>query len=141
VTAKSIRKRTFVKDSKPTGGGVMLGYARVSKGDEQNNVLQTEALKAAGCRRIFEEAASGGRWDRPEIRDTVGELMLYSRAISAPDLRPEITLSAISRLLAASSFLRRPPTRPSALAAARPAEVRSRIRMHHLPSEIGSALT
>src|SRR5438270_1591827 len=36
-------------------------------------------------------------------------------------------LSAISRRLAASSFLRRPPTRPSARAAAMPAEVRSRI--------------
>jgi hypothetical protein len=34
-----------------------------------------------------------------------------------------MTLSAISRRLAASSFLRRPPTRPSARAAARPAEV------------------
>jgi hypothetical protein len=38
-----------------------------------------------------------------------------------------MTLSAISRRLAASSFFRRPPTRPSARAAARPAEVRSRI--------------
>src|SRR3954465_6005614 len=38
-----------------------------------------------------------------------------------------MTLSAISRRLAASSVLRRPPMRPSALAAARPAEVRSRI--------------
>jgi hypothetical protein len=61
------------------------------------------------------------------IRDTVGWLMLYRRAISAPDLRPVMTLSAISRRLAASSFLRRPPTRPSARAAARPADVRSRI--------------
>jgi hypothetical protein len=38
-----------------------------------------------------------------------------------------MTLSAISRRLAASSFFRRPPTGPSARAAARPAEVRSRI--------------
>src|SRR5690242_9308592 len=38
-----------------------------------------------------------------------------------------MTLSAISRRLATSSFLRRPPMRPSARAAARPAEVRSRI--------------
>src|SRR5258706_14150491 len=52
------------------------------------------------------------------IRDTVGWLLLYRRAISAPDLRPVMTLSAISRRLAASSFLRRPPTRPSAPAAA-----------------------
>jgi hypothetical protein len=61
------------------------------------------------------------------IRDTVGWLMLYRRAISAPDLRPVMTLSAISRRLAASSFLRRPPTRPSARAAARPAEARAAV--------------
>jgi DNA invertase Pin-like site-specific DNA recombinase len=58
---------SFTKGSGPSGGGALLGYARVSKGDEQNNVPQTKALKAAGCRRIFEEAASGGRWDRPEL--------------------------------------------------------------------------
>ena len=40
-------------------GGMLLGYARVSKGDEQNNALQAKALKAAGCRKLFEEAASG----------------------------------------------------------------------------------
>jgi hypothetical protein len=51
--------------------------------------------------------------------------------MSAPDLRPVMTLSAISRRLAASSFLRRPPTRPSARAAAMPAEVRSRIVAQH----------
>ena len=54
------------------GGSVLLGYARVSKGDDQNNALQTKALRAAGCRRIFEEAASGGRWDRPELHRLLG---------------------------------------------------------------------
>ena len=52
----------------------MLGYARVSKGDEQNNALQTKALRAAGCRRLFEEAASGGRWDRPELHRLLDHL-------------------------------------------------------------------
>jgi hypothetical protein len=42
-------------------------------------------------------------------------------------LRSQVTLSAISRRLTGSSFLRRPPMRPSARAAARPADVRSRI--------------
>jgi DNA invertase Pin-like site-specific DNA recombinase len=37
------------------------------KGDDQTNLLQAIALRTAGCRRIFEEAASGGRWDRPEL--------------------------------------------------------------------------
>lgn len=44
------------------------------KGDEQNNGVQTKTLKAAGCRRLFEEAASGGRWDRPELRRLLDQL-------------------------------------------------------------------
>ena len=74
MPAKSIRKRTFAKDAKPPGNGVLLGYARVSKGDEQNNALQAKALRAAGCRRLFEETASGGRWDRPELHRMLDHL-------------------------------------------------------------------
>ena len=63
------RKSSPVKpSSKPVVAGMLVGYARVSKGDEQSNALQAKALKAAGCRRLFEEAASGGRWDRPELQ-------------------------------------------------------------------------
>ncbi len=73
MTAKPVRKRPFVKAGKPPIG-LLLGYARVSKGDEQNNALQTKALKAAGCRRLFEETASGGRWDRPELHRMLDHL-------------------------------------------------------------------
>ena len=62
-----MRKRTLVKDTAPAKVELLIGYARVSKGDDQNNALETKALKAAGCRRLFQEAASGGRWDRPEL--------------------------------------------------------------------------
>jgi hypothetical protein len=62
--------RSVCRDSKAKEAGLLLGYARVSKGDEQTNTLQTKALRAAGCRRLFEEAASGGRWDRPELHRT-----------------------------------------------------------------------
>ncbi|PPQ30649.1 hypothetical protein CCS01_18705 [Rhodopila globiformis] len=44
------------------------------QGDEQHNRLRTKTLKAAGCRRIFEEAASGGRWDRPELHRLLDQL-------------------------------------------------------------------
>ncbi|AGA11542.1 MULTISPECIES: recombinase family protein [Sinorhizobium] len=52
----------------------LIGYARVSKGDEQSNVAQARALNAAGCKRLFEEAASGGRWDRPRLQEMIGQL-------------------------------------------------------------------
>ena len=39
-----------------------------------HNALQAKALKAAGCRRLFEEAASGGRWDRPELHRMLEQL-------------------------------------------------------------------
>jgi DNA invertase Pin-like site-specific DNA recombinase len=74
VAVKSVRKRPFVKADDPQETGMLLGYARVSKGDEQNNALQTKALKAAGCRRLFEEAASGSRWDRPELHRMLDHL-------------------------------------------------------------------
>jgi DNA invertase Pin-like site-specific DNA recombinase len=74
MAASSIRKRSFVKDSQSANGSVLLGYARVSKGDEQNNLLQAKALRAAGCRRLFEEVASGGRWNRPELHRMLDHL-------------------------------------------------------------------
>jgi DNA invertase Pin-like site-specific DNA recombinase len=46
---------------------MLLGYARVSKSEDQETAPQIRALKKAGCKKIFEEAASGGRWDRPEL--------------------------------------------------------------------------
>ena len=66
----TMRKRSFVKPTR----GMLLGYARVSRGDEQSNKVQAKALRAAGCRRIFEEAASGGRWDRPELHRMLDQL-------------------------------------------------------------------
>jgi DNA invertase Pin-like site-specific DNA recombinase len=46
---------------------MLIGYARVSKIDQQDTHAQVKALKEAGCKRIFEESASGGRWDRPQL--------------------------------------------------------------------------
>ena len=74
MPAKPVRKRSFVKDAEPPAAGMLLGYARVSKGDEQNNALQAKALRAAGCRPLFEESASGGRWDRPELHRMLDQL-------------------------------------------------------------------
>lgn len=53
---------------------MLIGYARVSKGDEQSNKAQARALSEAGCKRLFEEKASGGRWDRPELHRMLDQL-------------------------------------------------------------------
>jgi DNA invertase Pin-like site-specific DNA recombinase len=55
-------------------GGLLLGYARVSKADDQDNASQVKALRLAGCKRVFEEKASGGRWDRPQLHNALEQL-------------------------------------------------------------------
>lgn len=52
---------------------MLIGYARVSTQD-QETTAQIAALKTAGCELIFQERASGGRWDRPELHRLLGQL-------------------------------------------------------------------
>lgn len=53
---------------------MIIGYSRVSKGDDQNAALQLSAFKQAGVGRVYSEAASGGRWDRPELHRMIDQL-------------------------------------------------------------------
>src|SRR5215204_3210737 len=53
--------------------GHLLGYARVSTTD-QHPQLQVDALKVAGCYRVFTETASGARTDRPVLEQVVDQL-------------------------------------------------------------------
>ena len=46
---------------------MLVGYARVSTQD-QDPALQLDALKTAGCERIFTEKASGAQRERPELQ-------------------------------------------------------------------------
>lgn len=45
---------------------MLVGYARVSTMD-QNPTLQMDALREAGCARIFTETASGAHHNRPQL--------------------------------------------------------------------------
>lgn len=47
---------------------MIIGYARVSTKD-QNLDLQIDALREAGCEKIYTEIASGGKTERPELND------------------------------------------------------------------------
>jgi len=71
-----------------------LGYARVSTA-EQTAVLQEDALRAAGCRRIWLDTASGTKTDRPQLAavfdhlragDTIGVWRLDRLGRSLPHL-------------------------------------------------------
>ena len=48
----------------------LLGYARVSTGDQSADG-QVDALKAAGCQRVWTEVASGARTRRPALDELV----------------------------------------------------------------------
>ncbi len=45
---------------------MQVGYARVSTTD-QDPALQIDALKKVGCKKIYQEKASGAQRDRPEL--------------------------------------------------------------------------
>lgn len=49
---------------------MLIGYARVST-TEQNISLQIDALKNAGCEKIFEDKVSGAKAEHPGLREAL----------------------------------------------------------------------
>jgi DNA invertase Pin-like site-specific DNA recombinase len=62
-----------MKATETHASGATLGYGRVSR-EGQDLAQHRAALRAAGCTRLFEEKASGGRWDRPELHRLLDHL-------------------------------------------------------------------
>jgi DNA invertase Pin-like site-specific DNA recombinase len=81
--------------SKVEGMAMRYGYARVSSGT-QDYAAQVDALKAAGCERIFSEKASG--------KSTNGraEFDKLMRALAAGDV---VTVTKLDRLARSSRDL------------------------------------
>ncbi len=52
----------------------LFGYARVST-DEQTTRLQFDALKAAGCGKIFQDKLGGALSSRPQLDRVIAELL------------------------------------------------------------------
>lgn len=55
------------------GMSTLIGYARVSTPD-QNVAMQVEALKKAGCHRVFTDVASGAKASRPGLDEALAYL-------------------------------------------------------------------
>jgi len=52
---------------------MLIGYARVSTQDQSLD-LQEDALKKAGCKKIFTDKVSGSRKERPGLNDLISHL-------------------------------------------------------------------
>ncbi len=52
---------------------MLIGYARVSTQDQTLD-LQTDALKHAGCERIFTDMTSGAKSERPGLQEAMNHL-------------------------------------------------------------------
>ncbi|MBE9461883.1 recombinase family protein [Dyadobacter subterraneus] len=53
---------------------MVIGYIRVSK-TKQNQDLQFDALKKAGCKKTYHEKISGASLQRPEYIRMISELL------------------------------------------------------------------
>jgi DNA invertase Pin-like site-specific DNA recombinase len=72
---------------------MLIGYARVSRGDHQDPAHQLAALAAAGCETVYREEASGGPGDRFKLGQAL-------KALHAGDVLMVWKLDRLGRSLA-----------------------------------------
>jgi DNA invertase Pin-like site-specific DNA recombinase len=53
---------------------MILGYARISRGDHQDIAAQVRTLTEAGCSRVYRDEASGADAARPQLRELLAHL-------------------------------------------------------------------
>jgi DNA invertase Pin-like site-specific DNA recombinase len=66
-------RRTSIEKTSDRLRGLLIGYARVST-EDQNLDLQMNALRKAGCKRVFTDKTSGANTDRLGLREALSHL-------------------------------------------------------------------
>jgi DNA invertase Pin-like site-specific DNA recombinase len=84
-----------------------IGYARVST-EKSDGALQVDALRAAGCEEVFEDAAGGTRRDRPWLSEALA-------VVRAGDVLVVRRLDRLGRCVTCSKSSRKCATAASSL--------------------------
>ena len=74
MPAKSIRKRSFAKGAKPPAAARCSAMPASPKGTSRTTPCKPRRSGRPVAGALFEEAASGGRWDRPELHRLLDHL-------------------------------------------------------------------
>ena len=89
---------------------MLLGYARVSKADDQDTAAQVSALKAAGCTRVYERQppADGGIGPSYTASSTICAMAMLSSSgnSTACHARSRICCAILEKIDAAGATFR-----------------------------------
>jgi DNA invertase Pin-like site-specific DNA recombinase len=78
---------------------VVIGYSRVSRGDGQPKKAQIKVLTDAGREQVFEEEASGARWQRPRLHRMLDQLRKGDKIVGWKLDRLSRSLKDVSHLM------------------------------------------